>query len=64
MSSYEVEVAVTMYTTVTVEADSEEAALAKVERDFPLPPRDEWHEGTWEYEVLTPDEEPGEETGS
>jgi hypothetical protein len=43
MASYEVEVQRTIYTSVGVEADSPEAALAKVESVlFPLPPLSEW----------------------
>ena len=56
--TYEVEVMQTIVTTVTVQADSEDEALGKVdERSFPLPPRDEWSsvKGSFEYEVLSDD---------
>jgi hypothetical protein len=55
MKTCEIEVAQTIVTTVKVTADSEDAALAEVDkRDFPLPPRDEWSsvKGSFEYEVL------------
>ena len=54
MNTYQVEVMQTIVTTVPVEAESEEAALDKVDRrDFPLPPRDEWSsvKGSFEYEI-------------
>jgi hypothetical protein len=44
MPTYEVEVTRSITTTVSVEADSAEAAVSKVAKhDFPLPERDEWN---------------------
>ena len=56
-ATYQVEVTRSISVTVTVSADSAEAALEQVSRrDFPLPPRDEWDgHKDWEYTVYDAD---------
>lgn len=64
MKTYEIEVQQTIITTVSVPAESEEAALEAVDqRDFPLPDRNEWSslKGSFEYEVLNEDDGEGAE---
>ena len=67
MPMYEVEVIRSITTTVTVEANSPEAACTTVNNpDFELPPRDEWTGSKdWEFAVYDKDgNELGRDEGS
>jgi hypothetical protein len=57
MTKYDVEVTRSITASVTVEADSPEAAYEMVSRrDFELPPRDEWQgHKDWEFAVYDQD---------
>jgi hypothetical protein len=57
MPKYDVEVTRSITCTVTVEAETPEAAHAMVNRrDFELPPRDEWQgHKDWEFVVYDQD---------
>ena len=60
MQTFKVEIQRTIYTSVGVEAESADDALAKVEKvSFPLPPRSEWEALDGE-EIIVRDEN-GEE---
>lgn len=52
MPSYEIDISRTVTTTVTVEADSPEAAIATIDKvSFVLPAEDRWsvEKGSYEY---------------